>query len=159
MSAPILALQGVTVRFGGLTALSALDLEVAPGETVGLIGPNGAGKTTLFNVITGTLRPQAGSVRLRGERIDGLRPSQIARRAPCGAFVEEQRRTAGRRGACRDGARRRDRRGARFPGVTGSRRRSDRLREADRSGAGRSASIIMLPGEGRGPPFGATGSE
>ena len=80
MSAPILALQGVTVRFGGLTALSAVDLEVAPGETVGLIGPNGAGKTTLFNVITGTLRPQAGTVRLRGERIDGLRPSQIARR-------------------------------------------------------------------------------
>jgi branched-chain amino acid transport system ATP-binding protein len=80
MNAPILSLHGVTVRFGGLTALSAVDLEVAPGETVGLIGPNGAGKTTLFNVITGTLRPQAGTVRLRGERIDGLRPSQIARR-------------------------------------------------------------------------------
>jgi len=80
MSEPILALRGVTVRFGGVTAVSGVDLEVRAGETVGLIGPNGAGKTTLFNVITGTVRPQAGSVRLRGERIDGLRPSQIARR-------------------------------------------------------------------------------
>ncbi len=80
MSAPILELRGVTVRFGGITAVSAVDLEVAAGETVGLIGPNGAGKTTLFNVITGTLRPAAGTVHLRGERIDGLRPSQIARR-------------------------------------------------------------------------------
>ena len=80
MSEPILALRGVSVRFGGVTAVSGVDLEVRAGETVGLIGPNGAGKTTLFNVITGTVRPQAGSVRLRGERIDGLRPSQIARR-------------------------------------------------------------------------------
>jgi branched-chain amino acid transport system ATP-binding protein len=80
MSEPILALRGVTKRFGGLTAVAAVDLEVAAGETVGLIGPNGAGKTTIFNLITGVLRPEAGAVHLQGERIDGLRPSQIARR-------------------------------------------------------------------------------
>jgi branched-chain amino acid transport system ATP-binding protein len=77
---PILDLRGVTVRFGGLTAVAGVDLQIAAGETVGLIGPNGAGKTTLFNVITGTIKPDAGSVRLRGERVDGLRPSAVARR-------------------------------------------------------------------------------
>jgi branched-chain amino acid transport system ATP-binding protein len=76
----ILDLRGVTVRFGGLTAVAGVDLQVRTGETVGLIGPNGAGKTTLFNVITGTLRPDEGTVHLRGERIDGLRPSAVARR-------------------------------------------------------------------------------
>jgi branched-chain amino acid transport system ATP-binding protein len=78
-NAPILSLRGVTKRFGGLTAVHAVDLDVGQGETVGLIGPNGAGKTTLFNIITGTLRPDGGTVRLRGDRIDGLRPSHIAR--------------------------------------------------------------------------------
>jgi len=78
--APILDLRGVTVRFGGLTAVARVDLQVRAGETIGLIGPNGAGKTTLFNVITGTLRPDEGTVHLRGERIDGLRPSAVARR-------------------------------------------------------------------------------
>ena len=76
----ILDLRGVTVRFGGLTAVAQVDLQVRAGETVGLIGPNGAGKTTLFNVITGTLRPDAGTVHLRGHRIDGSRPSAVARR-------------------------------------------------------------------------------
>jgi branched-chain amino acid transport system ATP-binding protein len=80
MSEPILALRGITKRFGGVTAVSGVDLEVAPGETVGLIGPNGAGKTTLFNLIAGVVRPEEGAVHLRGERIDGMRPSQIARR-------------------------------------------------------------------------------
>ncbi len=77
---PILELRGVTVRFGGLTAVAGVDLQVKAGETVGLIGPNGAGKTTLFNAVTGTLRPNEGTVHLRGQRIDGLRPSQVARR-------------------------------------------------------------------------------
>jgi len=83
MSAPatsVLDLRGITVRFGGLTAVAGVDLEVRAGETVGLIGPNGAGKTTLFNVITGTLRPTAGTVHLLGQRVDGLRPSAVARR-------------------------------------------------------------------------------
>ena len=79
-AAPVLDLRGITVRFGGLTAVSSVDLEVRAGETVGLIGPNGAGKTTLFNVITGTLRPTAGTVHLLGQRVDGLRPSAVARR-------------------------------------------------------------------------------
>jgi branched-chain amino acid transport system ATP-binding protein len=76
----ILDLRDVSVRFGGLTAVAHVNLQVRAGETVGLIGPNGAGKTTLFNVITGTLRPDAGTVHLRGHRIDGLRPSAVARR-------------------------------------------------------------------------------
>ena len=83
MSAPaplVLDLRGITVRFGGLTAVAGVDLEVRAGETVGLIGPNGAGKTTLFNVITGTLRPTAGTVHMLGQRVDGLRPSAVARR-------------------------------------------------------------------------------
>ena len=79
-AAPVLDLRGITVRFGGLTAVAGVDLEVRAGETVGLIGPNGAGKTTLFNVITGTLRPTAGTVHLLGQRVDGLRPSAVARR-------------------------------------------------------------------------------
>ena len=79
-TAPVLDLRGITVRFGGLTAVAGVDLEVRAGETVGLIGPNGAGKTTLFNVITGTLRPTAGTVHLLGQRVDGLRPSAVARR-------------------------------------------------------------------------------
>ena len=76
----VLDLRGVTVRFGGLTAVAGVDLQIRAGETIGLIGPNGAGKTTLFNVITGTLRPDEGTVHLRGQRIDGLRPSAVARR-------------------------------------------------------------------------------
>jgi ABC-type branched-subunit amino acid transport system ATPase component len=59
----------VTVRFGGLTALSEVSLEVAPGSVVGLVGPNGAGKSTLLAVLSGLLRPQTGKVWLRGEDV------------------------------------------------------------------------------------------
>src|SRR4051812_31825998 len=62
-----LRVAGVTVRFGGLTALDDVSLDVAAGEVVGVIGPNGAGKTTLFNVICGFLRPDEGTVSWRGE--------------------------------------------------------------------------------------------
>lgn len=75
----MLEVQGVRHSFGGLQAVDEVDLEVSEGEIVGLIGPNGAGKTTLFNCITGTIRPQAGSVRLRGEQLVGLRPHRVAR--------------------------------------------------------------------------------
>ena len=61
--AQMLQVDGLTVRFGGLTALDDVSLTVAPGEVVGVIGPNGAGKTTLFNVICGFVRADAGSVR------------------------------------------------------------------------------------------------
>jgi branched-chain amino acid transport system ATP-binding protein len=70
--------DGVTVRFGGLTALDDVSLRVEPGEVLGVIGPNGAGKTTLFNVVCGFLQPDAGVLRWRGERLEGLRPHQLA---------------------------------------------------------------------------------
>ena len=75
---PLLELDGVTRRFGGLTAVQGVSFHVVEREIVGLIGPNGAGKTTLFNVITGVYRPQEGQVRVRGERIDRLSPHRIA---------------------------------------------------------------------------------
>jgi ABC-type branched-subunit amino acid transport system ATPase component len=67
--APALKANDVTVRFGGLAALSEVSLEVAPGSVVGLVGPNGAGKSTLLAVLSGLLRPQAGKVWLRGEDV------------------------------------------------------------------------------------------
>jgi branched-chain amino acid transport system ATP-binding protein len=73
-----LSIDGVTVHFGGLVAVSAMSFTVAEGEVVGLIGPNGAGKTTAFNVITGFLRPTRGEVRYRGRSLSGLKPYQIA---------------------------------------------------------------------------------
>src|SRR5258708_24419996 len=63
---PVLQAEGVTMRFGGLTAVSGLDLTVGEGEIVGLIGPNGAGKTTFFNCLTGLYVPTSGQVRYRG---------------------------------------------------------------------------------------------
>jgi branched-chain amino acid transport system ATP-binding protein len=71
--------HGLTVRFGGLTALKGVDFAVSPGEVLSVIGPNGAGKTTLFNVITGRVRPTQGSVTFRGEAIHRLAPFRIAR--------------------------------------------------------------------------------
>ncbi len=79
-SGPLLRLDGVTKRFGGLCAVSGCDLSVQAGHAHGIIGPNGAGKTTLFNLITGIYRPDAGDIRLRGQSLVGLRPNQIARR-------------------------------------------------------------------------------
>jgi branched-chain amino acid transport system ATP-binding protein len=75
----VLALEGVTKRFGGLTAVRAVSLEVARGELLGIIGPNGAGKTTLFNVIAGYYHPEEGRVRFQDRDITGLAPHAICR--------------------------------------------------------------------------------
>jgi branched-chain amino acid transport system ATP-binding protein len=75
---PILEVEGLTRRFGGVTALDAVSFAVAPAEIVAVIGPNGAGKTTLFNVVTGFLPPTGGHVRYRGRPIAGWAASRIA---------------------------------------------------------------------------------
>jgi branched-chain amino acid transport system ATP-binding protein len=75
----VLALESVTKRFGGLTAVRQVSLEVAAGDLVGIIGPNGAGKTTLFNVIAGYYRPDEGRVRFEGHDITGQAPHAICR--------------------------------------------------------------------------------
>jgi branched-chain amino acid transport system ATP-binding protein len=77
--APILNLDQLSLSFGGLRALSELDLQVDDGEIVSLIGPNGAGKTTVFNVITGVYQPSSGDVRFAGRSIAGQPPHRIAR--------------------------------------------------------------------------------
>jgi branched-chain amino acid transport system ATP-binding protein len=74
---PLIECRSVTVRFGGLQALSGLDLSVRAGEVLGIAGPNGAGKTTLFNVISGHVRPSSGAVLFRGAPITGLSPHEI----------------------------------------------------------------------------------
>jgi branched-chain amino acid transport system ATP-binding protein len=78
-TAPVLSVEGVSVRFGGVRALSDLSVQAAAGVVTGLIGPNGAGKTTLFDVITGVTRPQQGSVKLWGDDITLVRPHMRAR--------------------------------------------------------------------------------
>jgi branched-chain amino acid transport system ATP-binding protein len=75
-----LAVEDVSVRFGGLTALHEVSLAVDAGEVVGVIGPNGAGKTTLFNVICGFVRPDAGQVVWEGASLRGIRPHGLVRR-------------------------------------------------------------------------------
>ncbi|CAN5662325.1 hypothetical protein BH10ACT1_BH10ACT1_17040 [soil metagenome] len=75
-----LVVEGITVRFGGHTALDAVSIDARAGLVTGLIGPNGAGKTTLFNVITGVQRPEQGSVHLDDQPLDGLAPHARARR-------------------------------------------------------------------------------
>ncbi|HEX7527085.1 MAG TPA: ABC transporter ATP-binding protein [Gaiellaceae bacterium] len=77
---PTLELKGVSLSFGGLKVVDALDLHVNEGEIVSVIGPNGAGKTTLFNLITGIYRPESGDILLDNTSIVGLEPHQISRR-------------------------------------------------------------------------------
>ncbi len=74
---PALEVRGVTVRFGGLVALNAVDVTVPQGSVVAVIGPNGSGKSTLFNVITGLTQASGGSIVFRGRELLGLRPDQI----------------------------------------------------------------------------------
>jgi lipopolysaccharide export system ATP-binding protein len=79
MTEPILQLDKATIRFGGLTAVNALDLVVDEGDLVGLIGPNGAGKTTVFYMITGLVKPDKGKIELDGHDVTGLPMFQRAR--------------------------------------------------------------------------------
>ena len=76
----LLEVRAVEKHFGGLIAVNQLSFEMKSGEILGLIGPNGAGKSTMFNLITGVLHSDEGEIVFRGERIDRLRPSDIARR-------------------------------------------------------------------------------
>jgi branched-chain amino acid transport system permease protein len=73
----VLEIRGLSRRFGGLTAVDRFDVDVNEGEIVSLVGPNGAGKTTVFNLISGVLRPSAGSVRLLGRELVGLPAHRI----------------------------------------------------------------------------------
>jgi len=77
--APLLSLEGVTKRFGGLTAVREVSLEVRRGDLLGVIGPNGAGKTTLFNVIAGYYRPEEGRIAFDGHAVTGWPAHAIAR--------------------------------------------------------------------------------
>ena len=78
-AAPVLAAEGVTVRFGGVVALDDVRITVPHGATVGLVGPNGAGKTTLFGVLSGLLRPKAGRVTMNGADVTRRTPQARAR--------------------------------------------------------------------------------
>jgi branched-chain amino acid transport system ATP-binding protein len=74
----ILEVRGLSIAFGGLKAVQDFSLSLPRGSLRGLIGPNGAGKTTCFNLLTGVYQPQAGTMRLAGRRLNGLKPHQIA---------------------------------------------------------------------------------
>ena len=74
-----LSVQEVTVSFGGIVALEDVSLEVSSGEVLGVIGPNGAGKTTLFNVISGFVRPDSGTLEWRGHELGRHRPHSSLR--------------------------------------------------------------------------------
>jgi branched-chain amino acid transport system ATP-binding protein len=76
---PVLELDAVTMRFGGVVALRGAQLTVRKGEIFALIGPNGAGKTTVFNVVTGVFRPTEGEVRFEGRRIDGQKRFRVTK--------------------------------------------------------------------------------
>ena len=76
---PILECIGIERRFGGITAVTGVDLAIQPGEIFGLVGPNGSGKTTLTNAITGFYPPNVGKVRLDGNDITGTSPYKVAK--------------------------------------------------------------------------------
>ncbi len=85
-STPRLEAKGVTMRFGGLTALADIDLAVPAGQIVGLVGPNGAGKSTLFGVLSGLLKPTTGTVLMDGEDVTATSPQLRARRGLARTF-------------------------------------------------------------------------
>ncbi len=83
---PLLLIEGLTKRFGGVSAAADITLGVRAGELVSVIGPNGSGKTTLFNLITGLMRPDGGSIRLEGQMIGGLPSHEIVARGVARTF-------------------------------------------------------------------------
>jgi branched-chain amino acid transport system ATP-binding protein len=82
----ILKIDGVTKKFGGVTAITDTSFSVEKGEIYGLIGPNGAGKTTMFNIITGNYKPTNGKVEFKGEVISNFKPYQIVRKGIARTF-------------------------------------------------------------------------
>lgn len=90
VDAPALAASGITVRFGGLTALFEVSVEVQPGSIAGLVGPNGAGKSTLLAVLSGLLRPNAGRVELRGEDVTNVSCRARAKRGLARTFQQPE---------------------------------------------------------------------
>jgi branched-chain amino acid transport system ATP-binding protein len=82
----LLCTKDLTKRFGGLVAINKVDFEIKKGERVGLIGPNGAGKTTLINLITGFLKPDHGTILLKGEDITGWKPFDIVNKGIARTF-------------------------------------------------------------------------
>ena len=82
----LLTLNGLTKRFGGLTAVNAVSFSLERGEVVGLLGPNGSGKTTVLNMISGFLPPTGGSIALNGELISGMTPNRIATKGVARTF-------------------------------------------------------------------------
>ena len=83
---PVLSLENVTKRFGGLVAVNGVNLTLEKGDLAGLIGPNGAGKTTVFNLLTGVYAPSSGTIRFNGTDISGMPPYRIARAGVCRTF-------------------------------------------------------------------------
>jgi branched-chain amino acid transport system ATP-binding protein len=79
VTVPLLAVQDLGKRFGGLVALHGVSFDVVEGETVGIMGANGAGKTTLFSLIAGNARPTSGRIDYEGRQIDGLSPDRVCR--------------------------------------------------------------------------------
>ena len=79
MTNPVLTIANLSKRFGGVTAVSDINLEVMPKETIAIIGPNGAGKTTFYNMVSGRMQPTEGTITLDGKDITGLPPHKISR--------------------------------------------------------------------------------
>lgn len=83
---PLLQVQKAGIQFGGLKAVSEVNMEINQGELIGLIGPNGAGKTTCFNLITGVYVPTEGDIVFNGERLNGLAPYKVTRKGIARTF-------------------------------------------------------------------------
>jgi ABC-type branched-subunit amino acid transport system ATPase component len=85
---PLLSVEDLSIAFGGIRAVDGVSFSVQPNRITSLIGGNGAGKTTAFNLISGYLKPDKGTVTFRGQRVDGMRPHQIARLGMVRGFQE-----------------------------------------------------------------------